>query len=101
VEDVQRAEDPELQHRHLTATLPARLPTYNRLVPPRNRPVGALPAFGRTVPVKVVRVQADEGMDWGDAGIGAAGMLAAVLLCYGGAQALTSVSRRKRSPAHS
>jgi hypothetical protein len=56
---------------------------------------------GRTVPVKVVRVQVDEGMDWGDAGIGAAGMLAAVLLGYGGAQALTSVSRRKRSPAHS
>lgn len=54
-----------------------------------------------TVPVKVVRVQVDEGMDWGDAGIGAAGMLAAVLLGYGGAQALTSVSRRKRSLAHS
>jgi hypothetical protein len=56
---------------------------------------------GRTVPVKVVRVQVDEGMDWGDAGIGAAGMLAAVLLGYGGMEALTSVSRRKRSLAHS
>jgi hypothetical protein len=56
---------------------------------------------GRTVPVKVVRVQVDEGMDWGDAGIGAAGMLAVVLIAFGGAHALTSGPRRKRSMAHS
>jgi hypothetical protein len=38
--------------------------------------------------VRVVRVQVDEGLDWTDAGIGAAGMLALVLVGYGGARAL-------------
>jgi hypothetical protein len=51
--------------------------------------------------VKVVRVQVDEGMDWGDAGIGAAGMLALVLVGAGGAQALGALPRRRRSTAHS
>jgi hypothetical protein len=51
-------------------------------------------------PVRVVRVQVDQGLDWSDAGIGAAGMLAVVLIGYGGAHALTSVSRRQRSMAH-
>lgn len=50
--------------------------------------------------VRVVRVQVDLGLDWSDAGIGAAGMLAVVLIGYGGAHAL-SVSRRERSVAHS
>jgi hypothetical protein len=54
-----------------------------------------------TVPVKVVRVQVDEGLDWGDAGIGAAGMLALVLVGFGGAHLLTSVSGRGHSAAHS
>ena len=41
--------------------------------------------------VKVVRVQVDQGLDWVDAGIGAAGMLALVLAGFGGAHALNSV----------
>ena len=52
-------------------------------------------------PVRVVRVQVDQGLDWSDAGIGAAGMLALVLVGYGGAHALTTVPRRERSAAHS
>jgi hypothetical protein len=40
------------------------------------------------VPVRVVRVQVDEGLDWTDAGIGAAGMLALILVGYGGARAV-------------
>jgi hypothetical protein len=51
--------------------------------------------------VKVVRVQVDEGLDWGDAGIGAAAMLALVLVGFGGAHALTTGSGRRRSTAHS
>ena len=59
---------------------------------------------GRTVSpaaperVKVVRVQVDEGLDWADAGIGAAGTLALVLAGYG---ALATVPRRQRSAVHS
>lgn len=44
--------------------------------------------------VKVVRVQVDEGMDWSDAGIGAAGMLALVIVGFGGAHVLSSVPSR-------
>jgi hypothetical protein len=51
--------------------------------------------------VKVVRVQVDEGLDWGDAGIGAAGMLALVLVGFGGAHMLSSVPSRRRTAAHS
>jgi hypothetical protein len=51
--------------------------------------------------VRVVRVQVDQGLDWSDAGIGAAGMLALVLIGYGGAHALITVPRRERSVAHS
>jgi hypothetical protein len=51
--------------------------------------------------VKVVRVQVDEGLDWGDAGIGAAGTLALVLVGFGGAYALKSVPSRRRTAAHS
>jgi hypothetical protein len=43
-----------------------------------------------SVPVKVVHVQVDEGLDWGDAGVGAAGMLALVLVGFGSAHALTN-----------
>lgn len=50
--------------------------------------------------VRVVRVQVDKGMDWTDAGIGAAGMLALVLIGYGGAHALATTPGR-RSAAHS
>jgi hypothetical protein len=61
--------------------------------------VGVPPAA--PAPVRVVRVQVDQGLDWSDAGIGAAGMLALVLIGYGSAHALTTVPRRGRSPAHS
>jgi hypothetical protein len=46
--------------------------------------------------VKVVRVQVDQGMDWSDAGIGAAGMLGLVLVGVGGAYALSSAPSRRR-----
>ncbi len=52
-------------------------------------------------PVRVVRVQADQGLDWTDAGIGAAGMLALVLIGYGGAHVLTAAPGRSRFTAHS
>ena len=51
--------------------------------------------------VTVVRVQVDEGLVWSDAGIGAAGMLALVLIGYGSAHALVTVPRRARSAVHS
>ena len=51
--------------------------------------------------VRVVRVQVNEGLNWGDAGIGAAGMLALALIGYGGAHALTRVPRRKPWTARS
>jgi hypothetical protein len=51
--------------------------------------------------VRIVRVQVDQGFDWSDAGIGAAGMLALVLVGYGGAHALITVPRRERAAAHS
>jgi hypothetical protein len=47
--------------------------------------------------VKVVRVQVDQGMDWSDAGIGAAGMLGLVLVGVGGAYALSSAPSRRRT----
>jgi hypothetical protein len=47
--------------------------------------------------VKVVRVQVDEGLDWGDAGIGAGGMLALVLVGFGGVHAISSVPARGRT----
>ena len=56
---------------------------------------------GPAAPVRVVRVQVDEGLDWGDAGLGAAGMLALVLVGFGGAHALSSVPARRRSTVHS
>jgi hypothetical protein len=51
--------------------------------------------------VKVVRVQVDQGLDWTDAGIGAAGMLALVLAGFGGAHLLNAAPSRVRSAAHS
>jgi hypothetical protein len=41
----------------------------------------------RTVPVRVVEVGADQGFDWGDAGIGATGVLALVTIGAGAAVA--------------
>ena len=51
--------------------------------------------------VQIVRVQVDEGLDWGDAGLGAAGMLAFVLVGFGGARALAAAPRRDRTAVHS
>ena len=51
--------------------------------------------------LQVVRVQVDEGLDWGDAGLGAVGMLALVFVGYGGTRALSTRPRRGRTPAHS
>jgi hypothetical protein len=51
--------------------------------------------------VSVVHVQGEEGLDWGDAGIGAAGMLALVVVAFGAVRAATSVPARGRSTAHS
>jgi hypothetical protein len=58
---------------------------------------------GASQPARVTVVQApgEQGLDWGDAGIGAAGMLALVLVGVGGGQALGAVSGRRRSSAHS
>jgi hypothetical protein len=61
---------------------------------------GAVPGPGPER-VRVVRVQVGEGLDWSDAGIGAAGMLALVLVGYGGAHALTSVHTRRQTATHS
>ena len=143
VEDFQRTEDSEVQHgRASLPTLPARLPTYNRLLPLPSRAAGVSSQSGRigrpakieelspcsvtpTIAVcsppprrpscsrpprrprpptpihdvgfsteperlQVVRVQVDEGLDWGDAGLGAVGMLALVFVGYGGARALST-----------
>jgi hypothetical protein len=87
----------------LAATAPA---AVARPIGPDD-PVGAThtsaPALAPAAPapVRVVRVQVDQGLDWNDAGVGAAGMLALVLAGYGGAQALTTVRHRARSAAHS
>ena len=51
--------------------------------------------------LQVVRVQVDEGLDWRDAGLGAAGMLALVLVGFGGARAFTSAPGRERTAVHS
>jgi hypothetical protein len=37
----------------------------------------------RTVPIRVVEIHADGGFDWGDAGLGAAALLALVAIAYG------------------
>jgi hypothetical protein len=49
---------------------------------------------GTTVPVRVVQVRADGGFDWGDAGIGATGVLA--LAAIGAGAAVATGHRRGR-----
>ena len=41
----------------------------------------------RAVPVRVVQVEADTGFDWGDAGVGASGLLALMAIGAGAAVA--------------
>jgi hypothetical protein len=43
---------------------------------------------GQQVPVRVVQVGADKGFDWGDAGIGAGGLLALAAIASGAAVAI-------------
>jgi hypothetical protein len=47
-------------------------------------------------PVRVVHVSADKGFDWGDAGIGATGVLALVAIASGAVIA----TRRRPAPGH-
>ena len=56
-------------------------------------------SYGALQPARVTVVQTpgDQGLDWGDAGIGAAGMLALVLVGVGGAHALSSAPARRRT----
>ena len=92
-------------HRRLAATVATAAALAGTapaaLAMPIDGPIGGQDRAPAPEPVRVVRVQVDEGLDWGDAGIGAAGMLALVLIGYGGARALTSVPRHARSTAHS
>jgi hypothetical protein len=52
----------------------------------------------RAVPVRVVQVEADRGFDWGDAGIGASGMLALAAIGAGAAIATGHRPRVRHSP---
>jgi len=91
-------------HRKLVATVATAIAlgaaTPSALAMPIDRH-GLPSTFPQPDRVKVVRVQVDQGMDWGDAGIGAAGMLALVLVGVGGAYALTSAPSRRHTTAHS
>jgi hypothetical protein len=98
-----------LQHTHhrrllatvaTTAALATTAPAALAMPVDAGGSVGTTPA-SEPERVRVVRVQVDEGLDWSDAGIGAAGMLALVLVGYGGAHALTTGPGRTRSAAHS
>ena len=62
---------------------------------------GFMPAAGadstdRAVPVRVVQVEADQGFDWGDAGIGATGVIALAAI---GAGAALAAGHRPRAHA--
>jgi hypothetical protein len=51
-----------------------------------------------TVPVRVVKVRADGGFDWGDAGIGASGLLALAAIGAGAALATGHRPRARPNP---
>ena len=91
-------------HRRLAATVATAAALAGTapaaLAMPIDGPIGDQDRTPAPEPVRVVHVQVDEGLDWGDAGIGAAGMLALVLVGFGGAHALTIGSGRRRSAAH-
>ena len=53
---------------------------------------------GQPAPVRVVRVRADVGFDWGDAGIGATGALALTAIGVGAAFALGQGPGRRHMP---
>lgn len=52
----------------------------------------------RAMPVRVVEVGADRGFDWGDAGIGATGVLALVTIGAGAAVAAGYRPRARHNP---
>ena len=52
----------------------------------------------RAVPVRVVQVGADQGFDWGDAGIGASGLLALMAIGAGAAVATGHRPRLRHDP---
>jgi hypothetical protein len=52
----------------------------------------------RPVPVRVVQVGADEGFDWGDAGIGATGVIALAAIGAGAALATGHRPRARNNP---
>jgi hypothetical protein len=92
------------QHRGLVATVATAAALAGTAPAALAMPIdggGSPSTVPQTDRVKVVRVQVDEGLDWGDAGIGAAGTLALVLVGFGGAYALKSVPSRRRTAAHS
>ena len=53
---------------------------------------------GRAIPVRVVEVGADRGFDWGDAGIGATGVLALAAIGAGAALATGRGPRLRHTP---
>jgi hypothetical protein len=52
----------------------------------------------RAIPVRVVEVGADRGFDWGDAGIGASGLLALMAIGAGAAVATGHGPRLRHNP---
>jgi hypothetical protein len=52
----------------------------------------------RAVPVRVVQVGADQGFDWGDAGIGATGVIALAAIGAGAALATGHRPRARNNP---
>ena len=52
----------------------------------------------RAIPVRVVQVGADRGFDWGDAGIGATGVLALAAIGAGAALATSHRPRLRHNP---
>jgi hypothetical protein len=52
----------------------------------------------RAVPVRVVQVEADQGFDWGDAGLGATGVIALGAIGAGAALATRHRPRARNNP---
>jgi hypothetical protein len=75
------------RHRRLVAAVAGAAALAATAPAAHARPIDTV-GIPQTEPVRVVRVQVDEGLDWTDTGIGAVGMLALVLIGYGGARAL-------------
>ena len=62
-------------------------PTASAISAEQFKPDARGDSTDRAVPVRVVEVKADRGFDWGDAGIGAAGVLALMAIGAGAAVA--------------